>query len=203
MQVREYGPSALLVEVDSAGEAAALADWLRRVGERLRCEEIVPAARTVLLDGLRRAEDVARWRALLETWTPREDRPPGPLVELPTRYDGPDLERVAGLWRVTPAEVVARHTALEFVSAFCGFAPGFAYLTGLPPGWVVPRLAAPRPRVPAGSVGLADGFCGVYPSASPGGWLLLGRTEAVLWDLSSPEPALLAPGTRVRFVAVG
>ncbi len=118
-------------------------------------------------------------------------------------YDGPDLEDVAGLWGVEPAEVVARHTRLELVSVFCGFAPGFAYLSGLPREWAVPRLDSPRSRVPVGSVALADTWCGVYPTASPGGWRLLGRTDATLWDVHRDPPALLAPGTRVRFVEAG
>ena len=96
--------------------------------------------------------------------------------------------------------MVARHGEVEFVSAFCGFAPGFAYLAGLPEKYAVPRLDSPRSRVPAGAVGLAGAWCGVYPTASPGGWRLLGRTDATLWDPDRSRPALLAPGTRVRFV---
>ncbi|MFI2706903.1 allophanate hydrolase subunit 1, partial [Nocardioides sp. CER28] len=101
---------------------------------------------------------------------------------------------------VPAEEVVDRHTSLTFTSAFCGFAPGFAYLTGLPEEWWLPRLDDPRPRVPAGAVAIAGEWCGVYPTASPGGWLLLGRTDATLWDPTAEEPALLAPGTQVRFV---
>ena len=96
--------------------------------------------------------------------------------------------------------MVARHGGIEFVSAFCGFAPGFAYLAGLPEEYAVPRLDSPRSRVPVGSVGLAGSWCGVYPSESPGGWRLLGHTDLTLWDPDRSEPALLAPGTRVRFV---
>ncbi|GFJ90481.1 hypothetical protein Prum_041230 [Phytohabitans rumicis] len=98
------------------------------------------------------------------------------------------------------AEAVERLAGTELRVAFCGFAPGFAYLAGLPASWAVPRLASPRPRVPAGSVGLAGEYAGIYPTASPGGWRLVGRTDAVLFDVRRDPPALLAPGTRVRLV---
>jgi len=197
MRLRRFGPRAVLAEVADARTAAALAAW---ASDLLPAEEIVPAARTVLFDGVRpdELEDLlAGWSATVETVE-------GELVELRTTYDGPDLARVAQLWSCSVEEVVARHTSVEFTSAFCGFAPGFAYLAGLPAGWRVPRLDTPRPRVPAGSVALGGEWCGVYPSASPGGWLLLGRLEesvaARLWDPAAARPALLAPGTRVRFV---
>ena len=134
----------------------------------------------------------------LAAWAPGE-APPGRQVEIPVVYDGPDLETVAASWGCEVEEVVARHRATEFVSAFCGFAPGFAYLSGLDAS--VPRLATPRTRVPAGSVALAGAWCGVYPVASPGGWQIIGHTDAELWDPGREQPALLAPGTRVRFVA--
>jgi KipI family sensor histidine kinase inhibitor len=95
--------------------------------------------------------------------------------------------------------VAARHQAVTFVSAFCGFAPGFAYLSGLDAA--VSRLATPRTRVPAGSVALAGTWCGVYPTTSPGGWRIIGSTDARLWDVDRDPPALLVPGTRLRFVA--
>ena len=122
------------------------------------------------------------------------------LVELSTTYDGDDLDDVARRWDMTTDEAVATHTGTEFVVAFVGFAPGFAYCTGLPAELAVPRLDRPRPKVPAGSVGLAGEYTGVYPTASPGGWRLVGRTDAALWDADRDEPALLTPGTRVRFV---
>lgn len=121
-------------------------------------------------------------------------------MEVPTVYDGADLGDVARLWDMTTEEVVATHTGTTHTVAFCGFAPGFAYCAGL--GREVPRLASPRPRVPAGSVGLAGPFTGVYPTASPGGWRLVGRTRLRLWDSAATPPALLTPGTVVRFVAV-
>jgi KipI family sensor histidine kinase inhibitor len=96
---------------------------------------------------------------------------------------------------------VERLTGTELTVAFCGFAPGFAYLRGLSPAWAVPRLDAPRPRVPAGSVALAGEYAGIYPTAAPGGWRLVGRTDATLFDVRREPPALLAPGTRVSLVA--
>lgn len=196
-RVLPVGVDALLVEVAGADEARSLAEWVR--SSDVLCDDVVPAAGTVLLDGL---DDVERARQVLEEWASDDASPGlGEQVEIAVHYDGQDLDRVAGVWGVSVDEVVARHTACEFVASFTGFAPGFSYLSGLPRAWAVPRLASPRPRVPAGSVALADAWCGIYPGESPGGWLLLGRTDAVLWDLESPGgPALLPPGTRVRFV---
>jgi len=184
------------VEVGTAGEAAALAGWLRTKG--VPADDVVPAARSVLLDGV----DPVDVSALVASWPGGTAGGTSRTVDLPVVYDGPDLDAVATAWGVTREEVVQRHTSLRFTSAFCGFAPGFAYLTGLPPEWWLPRLPDPRGRVPVGSVAIAGEWCGVYPTASPGGWLLLGRTDATLWDPAAAEPALLAPGTRVRFAAV-
>jgi KipI family sensor histidine kinase inhibitor len=189
------GRSAVLAEVADAVEALALATWARAAD--VRAVEVVPAARTVLFDGV---ADPAALSARLREWTPTRELPSGGRVEVPTTYDGPDLEFVAKAWGTDVAGVVARHSAVEYVAAFCGFAPGFSYLSGLPPELAVPRLESPRPRVAPGSVGLAGGWCGVYPTASPGGWRLLGRTDATLWDQARDQPALLPPGTRVVFV---
>src|SRR5262249_3430279 len=125
--------------------------------------------------------------------------PEGPVVELSVRYDGPDLRDTAELLGMSTEELIRRHAAAEYRVAFSGFAPGFGYLTGLPPALHVPRLPRPRTRVPAGAIGLAGEFCGVSPRGSPGGWRLLGRTDAVLWDADRDPAALLVPGTRVRF----
>jgi KipI family sensor histidine kinase inhibitor len=124
-----------------------------------------------------------------------------PAVEIPVVYDGEDLAEVAAACGTSTDEVVRRHLAGRYECAFCGFAPGFAYLTGLDPGLQLPRRATPRTRVPAGAVAIAAEYTAVYPSPSPGGWHLLGRTDAVLWDVSRPEPASIRPGTTVRFVA--
>ncbi|MCT1516814.1 5-oxoprolinase subunit B family protein [Dietzia cercidiphylli] len=141
-------------------------------------------------------------------------------VVLDVRYDGPDLADVADLVGVSTETFVRQHTSITWRAAFGGFAPGFFYLVDereliddgpelrghggvAEPLPSVPRLGSPRPRVPAGSVGMADRFCAVYPGASPGGWRLIGTTDALLWDSDRPDPALLAPGDRVRFRAAG
>lgn len=191
------GARACLVEVADAEAAASLAAWVRASG--LPADEVVPAATTVLLDGV----DPDLVEAALPHDVPGGPDRAGPLVRVLVRYDGPDLERVAEHWGCSPDEVVARHVATDFTSLFCGFAPGFAYLGGLPVDLAVPRLDTPRARVEPGSVALADRWCGIYPTASPGGWLVIGRTHARLWDSERPRPALLAPGTRVRFEASG
>ena len=195
MRVVPVGPTAFLAEVADAGQALDVASWARSVG--VGAVEVVPGAETVLFDGV---ADRAALERTLAGWVPGAAAADGPTVEVPTTYDGADLDEVAERWGTDRAGVVERHAALTFVSAFCGFAPGFAYLTGLPETLAVPRLDTPRSRVPAGSVGLAGAWCGVYPTASPGGWRLLGRTDVKLWDQHRSRPALLAPGTRVRFV---
>lgn len=203
MKVLPVGEDALLVEVSSGEEAQALhAELVRRRAEgSLSAREIVPAARTVLLDGLDAPARVAAELTAAEL-------PPAPpraraVVELPVRYDGPDLADVAAHWGVPEREVARIHAQTEFRVAFCGFAPGFGYLTGLPPRYDVPRRATPRTAVPAGSVALAGPYTGVYPRSSPGGWQLIGTTDAVLWDHARVPAALLSPGTPVRFVPVG
>ncbi|GAA1930477.1 5-oxoprolinase subunit B family protein [Nocardioides hwasunensis] len=191
------GTRACLVEVEDGPAAASLADWARRTG--ISAEEIVPAATTVLFDGV----DLPGLEAALAGWTRGAVSEPGPAVTVPVTYDGPDLAAVAQHWRCTVEDVVRVHTSLELTAVFSGFAPGFSYLSGLPAERAVPRLATPRARVARGSVALADTWCGIYPSASPGGWLVIGSTDAVLWDADRDPPALLAPGTRVRFEEAG
>ena len=129
----------------------------------------------------------------------------GRLVEIPVRdggEDGPDLEALALARGLAPEDVVAHHTAPEYVVHFLGFMPGFAYLGGLDPRLATPRRAVPRTLVPAGSVGIGGAQTGVYPLASPGGWQLIGRTPLALFDPSRDPAALLAAGDRVRFRAL-
>jgi len=190
-------PVVVALEVDDAAAARSLAAWV--AAQRMDVTEVVPAARTVLLDGV---IDIGAARETLSGWdVDRPDPGVGDLVEIPVRYDGPDLAFVAEHWAMSEDDVVATHGEIEFVASFCGFAPGFSYLAGLPDERTVPRLDSPRARVPVGSVALAGSWCGVYPTESPGGWRILGRTDVVLWNADRPEPALLPPGTRVRFVA--
>jgi KipI family sensor histidine kinase inhibitor len=193
--VRWFGNTALLCEPAEPADVLPLAAALRR---RAGLVEVIPAARTVLVEGDR---DVLA-RLADEVGDLRLDRLPAPdgdAVDLDVDYDGPDLESSAATLGLDPGELVRRHAGGNYVVAFCGFAPGFAYLTGLAAELHVARLPEPRTRVPAGSVGIAGEFTGVYPRASPGGWRLLGRTDAVLWDQDRRPPALLPPGTRVRF----
>jgi KipI family sensor histidine kinase inhibitor len=199
VEIRRVGAHALLLDVDDPAAWHAELCRRRATGE-LSAVDVVPAARTVLLDGV---PDPVALAEMLPGWSPAaaDDTVAGPLVELPVRYGGPDLPDVARHWGVTEAEVVARLAGTQFRVAFVGFAPGFAYLTGLPAELAVPRLATPRERVPAGSLGLAGEYAGVYPTASPGGWLLVGRTDAELFHVERDPPALLTPGARVRWVS--
>ena len=200
MRVRPVGRSALLIECRDGNEVSAWRAelWRRREAGELRIVDIVPGATTILLDGVEPAT-----AARLADWPP----PPavlttdGPLVEVRTTFDGEDLADIAARWGVSSVLAVQRLTATPLTVAFCGFAPGFAYMRGLPEEWAVPRLAAPRPRVPAGAVGIAGSYVGIYPAASPGGWRLVGQTHQNLFDVREDPPAFLPPGTRVRLVA--
>ncbi|MDT0428443.1 5-oxoprolinase subunit B family protein [Streptomyces salyersiae] len=205
VRVLPAGPGALLVELASGESAEAFhAELLRRRadGGLPAVREIVPGATTVLLDGIepRAVAGLARRLASWEAPPPRRDA--GEAVEIPVVYDGPDLADVAGAWGVPVADVPRIHARTEFRVAFCGFAPGFGYLTGLPEHLRVPRRATPRTRVPAGALALAGPYTGVYPRPSPGGWQLIGRMPGpeVLWDPGREPAALLGPGSRVRFV---
>jgi KipI family sensor histidine kinase inhibitor len=163
---------------------------------------------TVLLtfDPLRidpRAAEAALRRALAAEHATNE--PAGPLRTLPVCYEGdcaPDLGELASLHGLTPADVVALHSGADYTVEFLGFSPGFPYLSGLPGRLATPRLGRPRPRVPAGSVGIGGSQTGVYPQPMPGGWRLIGRTPLRLFDATGRPPALLAPGDRVRFVPI-
>ncbi len=194
MNVLPVGWDAALVEVTGVAQARAVYAALLPLKEAGRLVELVPAARTVLVQG----SPLPDLAALLADLPPAPDRAGG-TVEIPVTYDGPDLADVAGLAGLPEAEVVRRHAAAAYTVAFSGFAPGFGYLTGLPAELHVARRETPRTAVPAGAVGIAGEFAGVYPRRSPGGWQLLGRTDAVLWDADRDPPALLFPGTRVRF----
>jgi KipI family sensor histidine kinase inhibitor len=195
---RVVGEHAVLAECPTAADVAAV--YARARADVPDAVDVVPAARTVLVDGV---ADPAALAARVVAWRlGAAEVPAGDLVEVPVRYDGADLADVAAHWGVSVREAVRLHRDHEYVVSFCGFAPGFAYCAGLPERLAVPRLDSPRTRVPAGSVAVAGRWTGIYPSASPGGWRLLGTTDAVLWQVDRDPPALLPPGTRVRFVEV-
>jgi KipI family sensor histidine kinase inhibitor len=203
LTVRDYGDHALLMEFDSTAEVMAWSDALR-TADLLGVVDVVPGSHTVLIkfDGPR-YRPLARHRLdkLLVEPAATMEPPATAAAVVDVRYDGADLEEVAAMAGLDVAGVIAAHTGTLWRVAFCGFAPGFAYLVGGDPRLAVSRRAEPRTRVPAGSVGLAGEFSGIYPRESPGGWQLIGRTDAVLWDVHRRDPALLTPGMWVKFRA--
>ncbi|WP_194911750.1 5-oxoprolinase subunit B family protein [Catenulispora rubra] len=217
MRFLNAGDRALLVELDlaEAAEKAGAAPEPARLYRALMREkpagalEFVPAARTVLVrfdpaltsSGLLAARIGEVARAMDDEAGGAGGVEDADVLEIPVRYDGEDLDVVARLAGLSVSEVVARHCAPVYTVAFCGFAPGFGYLTGLDDALWLPRRAVPRTRVPAGSVAIADRYAAVYPQASPGGWNLLGRTYVAVWDAARQPPAMFVPGVRVRFVA--
>ena len=200
MRLRPAGERGLLVEVDDLETVHRLDAALREL-DPPGVVELVPGYRTVLIvaDPAQAGvlDDLAA--RLPELELPAAEAVAGETVEIPVSYDGEDLPEVASLTGLEPEEVVRRHTAPEYTVAFLGFSPGFPYLVGLDPALEVPRRDTPRTSIPAGSVGLAGNQTGIYPTASPGGWQLIGRTEVTLFDPARDPPALLAPGTRLRF----
>lgn len=208
MRFLPIGPTCLLVELDDLDQTLALFDALL-ADPVPGIAEIIPAARTLMIRtalGVR-ADDALAGQVLARQPTPgtTPGTPPptriGETVELPVSYTGADLAEVAALTGLGVAELVAAHQAALWQVAFCGFAPGFAYMTCDDPRFDVPRRPTPRTQIPAGAVALAGRFCGVYPHPTPGGWQLLGGTDLPMWDLSRDPPALLRPGLHCRFVA--
>lgn len=192
-----YGQCAVLLECADLEEVLALTVALRAEGPH-QVNEVVPGARTVLV---RLSEPLTPQvaTALAGVEVSRVDRSDDETVTIDVAYDGDDLDEVAHRCGLSAEEVVTAHAGQPWLVGFCGFAPGFAYLHGTDDRLRVPRRATPRTKIPAGSVALADGWSGIYPQVSPGGWQLIGRTDAVLWDLSQDPPALLQPGMQVQF----
>jgi KipI family sensor histidine kinase inhibitor len=200
MRTRPCGDTGLLVELDSLDEVLALHADLA-ADPPSGTVDLVPAARTVLV----RVAAAADLPGVAADVLAREPgavtgRAEGEVVEIAVTYDGEDLDDVARHTGLGPEEVVEAHTGQTWTVAFAGFTPGFGYLVGADDRLHVPRRESARTRVPAGAVGLAGEFSGVDPRESPGGWQLVGRTDHVLWDLDRDPPAVLLPGTRVRFV---
>ncbi|MBS7778724.1 urea amidolyase family protein [Acidovorax sp. CCYZU-2555] len=194
--------NAVLVELDDLAQTLALLQSLQTEAVA-GVEELIPAARTILvyfnptLTQLPQLIDAIGARSVGAQVERSSHR-----VQIPVHYDGEDLQEVADLLGVAPADVVRMHTGGEYSVAFTGFAPGFAYLSGGDARLDVPRRKTPRTRIPAGAVGLAGTFSGVYPQASPGGWQIIGTTPVKMWDLERVAPSLLRPGYGVQFVDV-
>lgn len=203
---RDYGDQALLLEFDSTADVLAWTATLT-AAQLLGVLDIVPASRTILIklaDPRYQAPTRQRVSKLRLQPGSAPVRPAGQAdVTIDVTYDGADLHEVATLTGLTPAQVIAAHTGTPWQVGFMGFAPGFAYLVGGDERLRVPRRAEPRTSVPAGAVALAGEFSGIYPRQSPGGWQLIGRTDAVLFDVHRDQPALLTPGTWVQFRFIG
>jgi KipI family sensor histidine kinase inhibitor len=206
MRLLELGDTGLLIELPDLDRVLGLLAALerdRRAGTAPAVEDLVPASCTLLVRFDPSLVDPGRVRDWVRQARPDETLgSAGERVELAVRYDGPDLDDVGRLTGLGPDGVLAAHCGRDWTVAFTGFAPGFGYLIGGDPRLRVPRLAQPRVRVPAGAVGLAGAYTGVYPRPSPGGWQLIGRTATAVWDPDRDPPALLRPGVRVRFVAI-
>ncbi|MGN7797884.1 5-oxoprolinase subunit B family protein [Leifsonia sp. 22587] len=200
-RILPYGDHALLIELDGLDAVLALFRGLESTRPN-GVVDLIPAARTIAVEVEPRILPLSAAAAWVERTPPREpEEGEERMVDVAVSYDGEDLSEVARITGLTERDVVTAHTGTPWRVAFGGFAPGFAYLVADAPAapLEVPRRSTPRTSVPSGSVGLAGVFSGVYPRSSPGGWQLIGRTHAVLWDEAADPPALLRPGTVVRF----
>ncbi|MEN0101610.1 MAG: allophanate hydrolase subunit 1 [Curtobacterium sp.] len=199
--VRPAGGTALLVTFGSLAEVVAFRAGIT-AAVLPGVTEVVSGARTLLVRFDPARTDAGRLRADLARVEPADAERAGdtdPLV-IPVTYDGDDLDAVGVITGMTRDELVAWHTDQVWTSAFCGFAPGFSYLTGTSPALDLPRRDTARTAVPSGAVALAGEFSAVYPRVSPGGWQLIGRTDVPMWSVERDPPALAPAGTRIRFV---
>lgn len=205
VRIRRAGDRGVLLEPQERGDVAALVRMLRQA-ELPGVEDVLPAATTVLVTTKSVSDRVVVEQQLPGLCADMDrtaaDASDAYLVTIAVRYDGSDLDDVATLLGISVDDVVAAHTGTEWRCGFVGFAPGFGYLESADSGLTVPRRTQSRTAVPAGSVALTDGYSAVYPRRSPGGWQIIGTTDQQLWDPSNAHPALLHPGTRVRFTDV-
>jgi KipI family sensor histidine kinase inhibitor len=197
-KVRQAGDRALLIELSSNAEVHRYAAAVR---ERLgaAAEDVVPGHETVLVSSASGAPPLAELELIFNGLSDHDEAAATNEVRIPVIYDGPDLGEVASATGLSVAELCELHASRTYTAAFIGFAPGFAYLLANDQRLRVPRRQTPRVKVPRGSVAIAGEYSAVYPAESPGGWNIIGRTEAVLFDASQDGPYLLQPGTRVRF----
>ena len=202
MRALRYGESGILLELDDGNHVASALEVLKA---RLPAgvTAAVPGARTIyfgfnrVLVDFDSVADVLLHADLRSVVPPREAKE----VEIAVTYDGEDLQPISEQLRLSVDDIVALHSGATYVVAFCGFMPGFGYLTGLPQQLWLPRKHVPRTTVPAGAVAIADRYSAVYPRQSPGGWQIIGHTDAVLWDIDADCPSLLRQGMTVRFIA--
>ena len=201
LRVLDYGDHALVLECESTADVLTWTAALRKA-DLLGVTDIVPASRTVMVkvDGARYLPATRQRIEKLTVVSDGDIFAPGTAdIVIAVVYDGADLDEVGRITGLGAAGVVTAHTGAPWRVAFGGVVPGFAYLVGGDPRLEVPRREQPRTRVPAGSVALAGEFSGLYPRETPGGWQLIGRTDAALWDIDRDEPALLTAGMTVRF----
>lgn len=198
--LRPVGEGAWLFE--DTDEARLNAAWRRlRDAALAGVRDLVLGAQSVLVVPERGSEiPRERLEPLLAQAAESPDDVAPRTIEVPVRYDGPDLAIVADRAGRTVDEVVRLHAAASYRVAFLGFQPGFAYLRGLPPELATPRRSEPRTRVPRGSLAIGAGWTAIYPAESPGGWNLIGTADVTLFDVMASPPVLLSPGDRVRFV---
>ncbi|TFV61616.1 allophanate hydrolase subunit 1 [Mycobacterium sp. PS03-16] len=197
--LRACGEHAWLLDLDDNRTVHRWAAAIR-VAELPGVREVVPGLTTLLVTVDPHVTTASAVRAALGRIRPgAEELGESDEHVIDVHYDGEDLDAVSALTGLTVAEVIAAHTGSVWTVAFCGFAPGFSYLVGGDPRLHVPRRDEARVRVPAGAVAIAGAFSAVYPRVSPGGWQLLGHTDAVLWDPDADPPAVLRPGAVVRF----
>jgi KipI family sensor histidine kinase inhibitor len=205
---RRFGPQAVEFYPAPNQDPQHVSAALRHATNQLRATppsgllETTSGYQTLLCEFQTRQIDAGVTEHILSLLTAPQDPATGRLVEIPVHYTGPDIDRVANHTGLTPKEIIQRHSEREYIVVILGFSPGFPYLAELDPALATPRLPSPRPRVPAGSVGIGGSQTGVYTVPSPGGWNLIGHTTTELFDPEgSDETAfLLRPGDRIRFV---
>lgn len=197
-EIIDYGDRGLLVRLSDPDEIGALCLAIVRRCDPAVVDVVATEHQVLVVHHLRSDRRALRdWLATIGSEVQASEE--SPLVEIDIDYDGEDLDAVAQNSGLTVNEVINAHRSGVYRAAFCGFAPGFAYLRGIDSRLQLPRRITPRPSVEPGSVGIAAGYCGIYPRKMPGGWHIIGHTTAQLWDLGRSRPALIEPGTTVQF----
>lgn len=201
MRILQCGDRAFLIELTDVDEVMQYHESLL-AADIEGVVDLLPAARTIFVQIDPVVADLRTVVGAVETMRilPRQDHPDSPVIDIPIRYDGPDLADLSARLGMTRKQFVDRHIAQTWTVAFTGFAPGFAYLVSHGEAFDIPRLDEPRLEVPTGAVAMAGPFTGIYPRPSPGGWQLIGSTDARMWDLDRDPPALLSSGYRIRFL---